>query len=110
MVLNICAALCGHYITVLVNIKIIESIPIMCFIIDILQKYFVIVLVFLVAAEAVNMFLKVVLVFKTIEKFALKASLVAWSKSWALLLPCYHALLPPLVPMAPRLHNHHYML
>ena len=53
----------------------------LCFVTRMLSNYFYLVYGFLIAAEAVNMFVKVVLVFKKIDHFPLKASLVAWSKS-----------------------------
>ena len=45
-----------------------------------LFSYSVNVLMFLFAAEAVNLFLKIVMVFSTIEYYVIKATLVSWSK------------------------------
>ena len=81
MVLNISVALVCHHTAL--SLQIFESshriVP-LCFVARLFQDYFALVYMFLITAEAVNMFLKVVLVFKKIDHFPLKASLVAWSK------------------------------
>ena len=45
-----------------------------------LLAYFVTVLMFLFAAEAVNLSAKIVLIFSEIEHYVIKATLIAWSK------------------------------
>ena len=52
----------------------------LCFVIRFLQTYSIFVYLLLFAAESVNMFVKVGLVFGTIDHFPLKASLVALSE------------------------------
>ena len=80
MVLNMSVALICHYTTLnLVYVETNIKVP-LCFVIRMLSDYFVLVYGFLIAAEAVNMFVKVVLVFRNIDHFPLKASLIAWSK------------------------------
>ena len=79
MVLNMSVALICHYTTLsLVYLDSYLKHP-LCFVIRMLTDYFVLVYGFLIAAEAVNVFVKVVLVFEKINHFPLKASLVAWS-------------------------------
>ena len=86
MVISIAVALMCHQLSLLpANIistaSITEDEPVaLCFWNAVLSSYFGSVLVFLFAAEAVNMFFKIVLVFKKIHYYVLKASLVAWSK------------------------------
>ena len=45
-----------------------------------LLAYFVTVLMFLFAAEAVNLSAKIVLIFSEIEHYVIKATLIAWSE------------------------------
>ena len=81
MVLNMSVALICHHTTL--NLVFFErhanNIP-MCFVSRMFADYFSLVYGFLISAEAVNMFVKVVLVFPKIDHFPQKASLVAWSK------------------------------
>ena len=62
--------------------------PALCVTVQTFIVYSGLVLVFLMAAEAVNMFFKIVLVFKTITSYVVKATLVAWSE--LLSIPCQH--------------------
>ena len=85
MVINIAVALMLHQLSLtpanILNTASTEDEPVaLCFWNAVLSSYFGSVLVFLFAAEAVNMFFKIVLVFKKIHYYVLKASLVAWSK------------------------------
>ena len=81
MVLNMSVALICHHTTL--NLVFFErhanNIP-MCFVSRMFADYFSLVYGFLISAEAVNMFVKVVLVFPKIDHFPLKASLATWSK------------------------------
>ena len=52
----------------------------LCFVTRMLTDYFILVYEFLTAAEAINMFVNVVLVFRKIDHFSLKATLIAWSE------------------------------
>ena len=82
MVLNMSVALICHYTAFTIRVLLFEGnhIAVVCFVILMLVDYFGYAYGLLVAAEAVNMFVRVVLVFKKIDHFALKASLVTWSK------------------------------
>ena len=53
----------------------------LCFVTRLFTFYFAIVYLLLLAAESVNLFVKVGLVFASIDHFPLKASLIAFSKS-----------------------------
>ena len=80
MVLNMSVAMiCYHTTLSLVYLKSYVKLP-LCFVTRMLTDYFILVYEFLIAAEAVNMFVNVVLVFRKIDHFPLKASLVAWSE------------------------------
>ena len=84
MVLNIAVALLGHHVTLLPQkifsfaVKTIP--PAVCTLDAILIIYFGTVLMLLFAAEAVNLFVGIVLVFTKINYYVIKATLVAWSK------------------------------
>ena len=58
--------------------------PVLCLLTEATTTYTLLVLVFLMSAEALNVFVKIVLVFKTIDNYVLKASIVSWSKLQAL--------------------------
>ena len=86
MVLNMSASLILHHLALLmfsiayfVN-SADDEIPEMCVVTETLVLYSGLVLVLLMCAEAVNMFVKIVIVFTTINNYVLKASIVAWSK------------------------------
>lgn len=84
MVLNMSVCLILHH-TVL-NMIFFENhhIIIVCFLTRLLVDYFGLVYSVLISAMAVDMFVKVVLVFDKINHFPLKAAIVAWSKSCSL--------------------------
>ena len=98
MVLNMSFSLMLHYITLFIFglytfvIPEIQS-PALCVTVQTFIVYTGLVLVFLMAAEAVNMFFKIVLVFKTITSYVVKATLVAWSE--LLYLANYDILITP---------------
>ena len=84
MVLNITIALMGHHATLLPQKIILVStsqLPAeICSLYTTLIVYFGTVLMFLFAAEAVNMFLSIVIVFTKINQYVIKATVIAWSK------------------------------
>ena len=80
MVLNMSVALICHYTAFTIRFFENRQYIAMCFLLRMLADYFGFVYQFLNAAEAMNMFVQMVLVFKKIDHFPLKASLVAWSK------------------------------
>ena len=81
MIINISTALLIHHLGFTVYYLFPEPpARILCFLYGVVIIYTMFVILFLMAAEAVNMFAKIVLVFKTIHYYALKASLVSWSK------------------------------
>ena len=80
MVLNLSVAqICNHTAFNLVHLKSYAKLP-LCFVTRMLTDYFILVYEFLIAAEAVNMFVIVVLVFRKIDRVSLKATLIAWSE------------------------------
>ena len=85
MVLNLSFALLIHHTSLLVlgiylfMVPELQT-PVLCLLTETIIAYSVLVVVFLMAAEALNAFLKIVLVFKTIDNYVLKAAIVAWSK------------------------------
>ena len=88
MVLNMSASLMLHHLALLMYTAIIitdDGIPELCIVVETLVLYSGLVLMLLMCAEAVNMFFKIVIVFKIIDNYVLKASIVAWSKLLLLL-------------------------
>ena len=57
------------------------SIPGLCVAAGALVQYFMLATFLVMAAEAVNLFMKLVLVFASIRRYVLKVTIVAWSKS-----------------------------
>ena len=90
MMINIAVALLAHQVILLVYISDILSDSeqrnekYIVFVFRSLQYtflfYFGTVLMFLFAAEAVNLFVRIVLIFSEIENYVIKATLTAWSK------------------------------
>ena len=80
MLINLSAALLGLYITFLIAGHV-TSVPGLCGFFAALLQYFVLVFFGWTAAEAVHLYIKLVIVFgKNIEHYALKASLIVWCK------------------------------
>ena len=85
--INIMIALTAHLVALIpLNILHIDNSiymylpPEFCSMHTILVVYFGTVLMFLFAAEAIHLFLKIVLVFSEIDHYVTKATLTAWSK------------------------------
>ena len=87
MVINMAAALLVHHITLLLyhdrkgTYDRYTALPaVVCSIHATLFIYSITVLMLLFAAEAVNLFMRIVLVFSEIDRYVIKATTVAWSK------------------------------
>ena len=85
MVINTALALLGHHATLLpqkiIGVSTNRSLPAeVCSLYTSLTVYFGTVLMFLFAAEAVNMFLSIVIVFTKINHYVIKATVIGWSK------------------------------
>ena len=90
MVIIITVALLAHQVLQLVREIIIftqltfgariEHVAVLLSLYFTLYSYFGTVLMLLFAAEAVNLFVRIVLVFSEIKHYVIKATLIAWSK------------------------------
>ena len=80
LLINLCVALLGLYITFLLAGQV-TSVKGLCGFISALLHYFMLVFFGWTAAEAVNLYIKLVIVLgDTIENFVLKAALIVWCK------------------------------
>lgn len=86
IVLNLSIALLLHHVSLFVQgVNLFtatqeDKIPILCLLAHSSIIYTGLVIAFLMASEALNAFVKIVLVFQTIDKYVLKAAIVSWSK------------------------------
>ena len=88
MVINIAVALLIHHVTLApysvasLNSALSQTLYTanICSVYTGLYAYFATVLMFLFAAEAVNMFVIIVLIFSEIDHYVTKATAIAWSK------------------------------
>ncbi len=78
LLLNLCFALLGLYASFILAIHS-SGVPGLCAVISALLQYFMLVTLFAMASEALNLYMKLVVVFgKQIQKYFLKAALVSW--------------------------------
>ena len=85
MMLNLCIGLLFHHISLsafgtYMFLAPEAQTPVFCLLTETMVTYTILVIVFLMAAEALNAFVKIVLVFETIDNYVLKASIVSWSE------------------------------
>ena len=85
MVINIAVALLSHHIVLLINRSLSFTVVFedrnLVALNYTLLAYFGTVLMFLFAAESVNLFVKMTLVFSEINNYVKKATIIAWSKN-----------------------------
>lgn len=82
LLLNMCFALLGLYVVFILSSQGSEklSVPI-CAVVGALMHYFLLVTIFAMAAEAVDLFIKLVIVLGAkIHHFVLKTVLLSWSE------------------------------
>lgn len=78
MLLNLCFSLLGLYISFILAIHG-TPVPALCAVISIILQYFLLVTFFVMASEAVNLYMKLVIVLgKGISRFFYKATLLSW--------------------------------
>ena len=82
MVINIAVALLSHQIVLLVYsfTGVFDDSNLLALYYTLLA-YFATVLMILFAAESVNLFMKMALVFSEINNYVMKATIIAWSKN-----------------------------
>ena len=80
LLLNLCAGLLGLYITFIFAVHS-SSVPPLCAIVSIMLQYFMLVVFMIMAAEAINLYLKLVVVLGyTITHYSMKAAVICWGK------------------------------
>lgn len=78
LLLNVCLALSGLYTLFLLAFYS-TSVPAVCVLVSALMQYFFLVTFIAMAAEAINLYLKLVVVLgKRIHNYVLKAAIVSW--------------------------------
>ena len=80
LLINLCFGYLGIYVMYIISYYS-TSIPDLCVAAGALVQYFMLVTFLVMVAEAVNLFMKLVLVFASIQRYVLKVTIVAWSKS-----------------------------
>lgn len=104
MVVSMSVALIFHH--TMLNLVFFETHNVVgvCFVTRMLVDYFGLVYGFLITGQAVNLFTKVVLIFKKIDHFPLKATLIAWGNTLSMfrmerpsLLHSFSAVTPALI-------------
>lgn len=82
LLINLCFALLGLYITFIIAGQGVNLTKPVCSIVGVLVHYFFLAVFFIMAAESVDLFIKLVIVLgPKIQKFILKTIIIAWSKS-----------------------------
>ena len=80
LLLNLCVALLGLYISFIFSI-LSSSVPPLCAIVSIALHYFMLVVFMVMAAEAVNLYMKLVIVFgQCISHYVIKVTVICWGK------------------------------
>ena len=80
LLLNLCVALLGLYIFFIFSIHS-SSVPALCAIVSIMLHYFMLVVFMVMAAEAVNLYLKLVVVLgHNISHYVIKVTVICWGK------------------------------
>ena len=87
--MNLCFALLGLYIVFILALHG-TAVPGLCAVFSALLQYFLLVTFFVMAAEALNLYIKLVIVLgKGIQKYVIKATLVSWVIPVFIVLFCF---------------------
>ena len=80
LLLNLCFALMGLYITFIIAVHS-KGIPGLCAVVGAVLQYFFLVTFMVMAAEAINLYMNLVIVLgRKIQYFVLKATVLSWGK------------------------------
>lgn len=81
LLINLCFALLGLYLTFFLAAQGNKISTFLCAVVGALLHYFLLVVFFIMAAEAIDLFIKLVIVLgSTIQHYLTKAVIIAWSK------------------------------
>ena len=80
LLFNLCFALLGLYISFIFSIHS-SSVPALCAIVSIMLQYFMLVVFMVMAAEAINLYMKLVVVLgHSISHYVIKVTVICWGK------------------------------
>ena len=90
MLLNLCFSLLGLYVSFILAIHS-TPVPALCAVISAILQYFMLVTFFVMASEALNLYMKLVLVFGhlQIQNYFIKALLISWILPLLIVLFCF---------------------
>ena len=89
MLLNLCFSLLGLYISFILALHG-TPVPALCAIFSVMLHYFLLVTFFVMASEAINLYMKLVVVLgKGIQRYFIKATLVSWIVPFLIVLFCF---------------------
>ena len=89
MLLNLCFAFLGLYISFILALHG-TPVPALCAVFSVMLHYFFLVTFFVMASEAINLYMKLVVVMgKGIQRFFIKATLVSWIVPVFIVLFCF---------------------
>ena len=80
LLLNLCTALLGLYVAFIFSVHSSDVVP-LCTIVSVVLHYFMLVVFMVMAAEAVNLYMKLVVVLgHSISHYVFKATIICWGK------------------------------
>ena len=80
LLLNLCLALLGLYVAFIFSVHS-SAVVVLCTIVSVVLHYFMLVVFMVMAAEAVNLYMKLVVVLgHTISHYVFKATIICWGK------------------------------
>ena len=80
LLLNLCLALLGLYVAFIFSVHS-SGVVVLCTIVSVVLHYFMLVVFMVMAAEAVNLYMKLVVVLgHTISHYVFKATIICWGK------------------------------
>ena len=80
LLLNLCLALLGLYVAFIFSVHSSDVVP-LCTIVSVVLHYFMLVVFMVMAAEAIHLYMKLVVVLgRKISHYVIKATIVCWSK------------------------------
>ena len=80
LLLNLCLALLGLYVAFIFSVHS-SGVVVLCTIVSVVLHYFMLVVFMVMAAEAIHLYMKLVVVLgRTISHYVFKATIICWSK------------------------------
>ena len=80
LLLNLCLALLGLYVAFIFSVHS-SGVVVLCTIVSVVLHYFMLVVFMVMAAEAIHLYMKLVVVLgRTISRYVFKATIICWGK------------------------------